>query len=127
MLIDQEEGKKGRSQKKVDEVTDERVAYIMEKQVHAGIETVANDGEQGRVGFQTDVPQRWSGFGGKSSRPDGREFVDFPKFTERTMARIPKTGRVFDAPEAILGEVHSSRRSELHKEIDRIKRQAARP
>jgi 5-methyltetrahydropteroyltriglutamate--homocysteine methyltransferase len=96
----------------------------MEKEVEAGVD-IANDGEQGRVGFQTYVPQRWSGFGGRSSRPFGREFVEFPKFTERMMARIPKTGRVFDAPEAI-GEIHYHGESELQKEIDRSKRQAAK-
>jgi 5-methyltetrahydropteroyltriglutamate--homocysteine methyltransferase len=121
MLIDQEDGKRV-DRRKIDEVTDERVAHIMEKEVEAGID-IANDGEQGRVGFQTYVPQRWSGFGGKSSRPYGREFVEFPKFTERMLARIPKTGKVFDAPEAI-GEIHYRGEAELQKEIDRAKRQA---
>ena len=117
MLIDQEEGKRI-DRRKIDEVTDERVGYIVRKEVEVGID-IANDGEQGRVGFQTYVPQRWSGFGGKSSRPYGKEFVEFPKFTERMMQRIPKTGRVFDAPEAI-GEVHYRGEEELQKEIDRL-------
>jgi 5-methyltetrahydropteroyltriglutamate--homocysteine methyltransferase len=121
MLIEQEEGKRV-DQKKLDDVTDDRVAYIIKKQMDVGID-IANDGEQGRVGFQTYVPQRWSGFGGKSSRPFGREFVEFPKFTERMQARIPKTGRVFDAPEAI-GEVRYRGEAQIQKEIDRIKRQA---
>ena len=38
---------------------EKRVAYVMEKQRWAGV-SVANDGEQGRVGFQTDVPKRMS-------------------------------------------------------------------
>ncbi|MBO6716690.1 MAG: cobalamin-independent methionine synthase II family protein [Rhizobiaceae bacterium] len=122
MLIDQEEGKRV-DLRKVDEVTDERVAYIIKKQMDVGID-IANDGEQGRVGFQTYVPQRWSGFGGRSSRPFGREFVEFPKFTERMQARIPKTGRVFDAPEAV-DEVRYRGESQLQKEIDRIKQQGA--
>lgn len=121
MLIDQEDGKRI-DRRKIEEVTDDRVAYIIKKEVETGID-IANDGEQGRVGFQTYVPQRWSGFGGKSSRPYGKEFTDFPKFTERMLARIPKTGRVFDAPEAI-GEVRYHGESELQKEIDRSKRQA---
>lgn len=121
MLIEQEEGKRV-DQKKVDDVTDDRVAYIIRKQIEVGID-IPNDGEQGRVGFQTYVPQRWSGFGGKSSRPFGREFVEFPKFTERMQARIPKTGRVFDAPEAI-GDVRYHGEAQIQKEIDRIKRQA---
>jgi 5-methyltetrahydropteroyltriglutamate--homocysteine methyltransferase len=122
MLIEQEEGKRV-DLKKVDDVTDDRVAYIIRKQMEVGID-IPNDGEQGRVGFQTYVPQRWSGFGGKSSRPFGREFVEFPKFTERMQARIPKTGRVFDAPEAI-SDVRYHGETQIQKEIDRIKRQAA--
>jgi 5-methyltetrahydropteroyltriglutamate--homocysteine methyltransferase len=121
MLIDEEDGKRV-DRKKIDEVTDERVAYIMEKEVEAGVD-IANDGEQGRVGFQTYVPQRMDGFGGHSSRPMGKEFVEFPKFTERMMQRIPKTGKVFDAPEAI-SEIRYHGEKELGKEIDRAKRQA---
>jgi 5-methyltetrahydropteroyltriglutamate--homocysteine methyltransferase len=99
MLIDQEDGKRI-DRRKIDEVTEERVAYIMKKENEVGID-IANDGEQGRVGFQTYMPQRMDGFGGESSRPFGREFVEFPKFTERMLARIPKTGKVFNAPEAV--------------------------
>jgi len=121
MLIDEEEGKRV-DRRKIDELTDDRVAYIMEKEVEAGVD-IANDGEQGRVGFQTYVPQRMDGFGGESSRPFGKEFVEFPKFTERMMQRIPKTGKVFDAPEAV-SEIRYHGESELQKEIDRSKRQA---
>ncbi len=123
MLIEQEEGKRV-DRRKIDEVAADRVAYIVRKEVEAGID-IANDGEQGRVGFQTYVPQRWSGFGGKSSRPLGREFAEFPKFTERMMQRIPKTGRVFDAPEAI-SEIRYRGEEELGKEIGRLKQQAAK-
>ena len=122
MLIDQEQGKPV-DRAKIDEVADARVAHVLKKEVEAGIDS-ANDGEQGRVGFQTYVPQRWSGFGGKSSRPYGKEFVEFPKFTERMMARIPKTGRVFDAPEAI-GEVKYRDTAAIDAEIARYKRQSA--
>jgi 5-methyltetrahydropteroyltriglutamate--homocysteine methyltransferase len=121
MLIDQEDGKRI-DRRKIDEVTEERVAYIMKKEAEVGVD-IANDGEQGRVGFQTYMPQRMDGFGGESSRPYGREFVEFPKFTERMLARIPKTGKVFNAPEAV-SELKYHGESELQKEIDRIKRQA---
>ena len=50
MLIDQEEGKRI-DRRKIDEVAGERVAYIVRKEVEAGID-IANDGEQGRVGFR---------------------------------------------------------------------------
>jgi 5-methyltetrahydropteroyltriglutamate--homocysteine methyltransferase len=121
MLIDQEDGKRI-DRKKIDEVTEERVAYVMKKEAEVGID-IANDGEQGRVGFQTYMPQRMDGFGGESSRPYGREFVEFPKFTERMLARIPKTGKVFNAPEAV-SELKYHGESELQKEMDRAKRQS---
>jgi 5-methyltetrahydropteroyltriglutamate--homocysteine methyltransferase len=121
MLIDQEDGKRI-DPRKIDEVTDERVAYVMKKEAEVGID-IANDGEQGRVGFQTYIPQRMHGFGGESSRPYGREFVEFPKFTERMLARIPKTGKVFNAPEAV-SELKYHGENELQKEINRTKRQA---
>jgi 5-methyltetrahydropteroyltriglutamate--homocysteine methyltransferase len=88
LLIDQEEGKRI-DRNRIDQVADERVAYITKKEVEVGLD-IPNDGEQGRVGFQTYVPQRWSGFGGKSSRPYGREFAEFPKFTTAAKARSRK-------------------------------------
>jgi 5-methyltetrahydropteroyltriglutamate--homocysteine methyltransferase len=50
---------------------DRAVQYVVEKQAAAGIDIV-NDGEQQRVGFQTYVPRRMSGFGGESKRRRGR-------------------------------------------------------
>src|SRR5271155_5739110 len=116
MLIDQEEGKRI-DRRKIDEVAAERVAHIVRKEVEVGID-IANDGEQGRVGFQTYVPHRWSGFGGKTSSPYGKEFAAIPKFIERMIQRIPKTVTLFDASEAIV-EVHSRGEEELQKEIGR--------
>ena len=45
----------------------------------AGID-IGNDGEQQRVGFQTYVPQRMSGFGGISKRRRGRNSRNFPNW-----------------------------------------------
>ena len=59
---------------KIGDLIEKRVAYVLEKQREAGVD-VANDGEQGRVGFQTYVPQRMSGFGGASKRPYGTSNV----------------------------------------------------
>ena len=53
-------------------------APVVAKQKEAGID-IGNDGEQQRVGFQTYVPQRMSGFGGESKRRRGREFEEFPE------------------------------------------------
>jgi 5-methyltetrahydropteroyltriglutamate--homocysteine methyltransferase len=99
MLIDQEAGRP------VDEGAlranvEARVAHVLAKQAEAGIDIV-NDGEQGRVGFQTYVTQRMSGFGGVSKRPYGKEFIEYPQFTQRMMERLGKISKVFDAPEAL--------------------------
>ena len=69
LLIADEAGEKV-DQAKLAEKIEKRVAYVMEKQRWAGV-SVANDGEQGRVGFQTYVPKRMHGFGGESKRPFG--------------------------------------------------------
>ena len=57
------------------------VRHVVAKQKEAGID-IGNDGEQQRVGFQTYVPQRMSGFGGESKRRRGREFEEFPELVQ---------------------------------------------
>jgi 5-methyltetrahydropteroyltriglutamate--homocysteine methyltransferase len=91
MLIDEEAGKP------VDKSTlrsniDLRVSHVLEKQAGAGVDIV-NDGEQGRVEFQTYVTQRMSGFGGVSKRPYAKEFVEYPQFTKRMMERLPRLAK----------------------------------
>ena len=100
-----------------------RVAAVMQKQHEAGID-IANDGEQGRVGFQTYVPQRMAGFGGESKRPTPLEFAEFPLFAARLQARIPHTGKVFGAPQAI-GPVAYQDTTTIAGEIERVRRHAA--
>ena len=56
---------------------DRAVRHVVEKQAAAGID-IGNDGEQQRVGFQTYVPQRMSGFAGESKRRRGRDYEEFP-------------------------------------------------
>jgi 5-methyltetrahydropteroyltriglutamate--homocysteine methyltransferase len=109
-------------QRKLTDMIDKRVAYVMEKQREAGVD-VANDGEQGRVGFQTYVPKRMSGFGGESKRPFGREWVELPLFTQKFMARLPKTGKVFGCPEAV-GELKYTDKEAIKTELARFKRHA---
>jgi len=119
MLLDEELGKsvdKG----KLEAATESRVAYVLEKEAEVGID-IANDGEQGRVGFQTYVPQRMSGFGGASKRPFGKEFIEYPQFTQRMMERIPRHSKVFDAPEAI-ADVKYRDTQAIDAEIARFKR-----
>ena len=123
MLLDEELGKsvdKG----KLEAATESRVAYVLEKEAEVGID-IANDGEQGRVGFQTYVPQRMSGFGGASKRPFGKEFIEYPQFTQRMMERIPRHSKVFDAPEAV-ADVKYRDTQAIDAEIARFKRLSAK-
>ena len=48
---------------------------------------IGNDGEQQRVGFQTYVPQRMTGFAGISKRRRGQEFEEFPELVATLMRR----------------------------------------
>jgi 5-methyltetrahydropteroyltriglutamate--homocysteine methyltransferase len=83
-----------------------------------------NDGEQGRVGFQTYVTQRMSGFGGVSKRPYGKEFIEYPQFTKRMMERLAKISKVFDAPEAI-ADIKYRDTALINTEIARLTRLSA--
>jgi len=78
---------------------DKAVKHVVDKQVAAGLD-IGNDGEQQRVGFQTYVPQRMSGFGGVSKRRRGKEFEEFPELVASLMRRFPHTSKQQNAPEA---------------------------
>jgi 5-methyltetrahydropteroyltriglutamate--homocysteine methyltransferase len=92
-----------------------RVAHVFKHQLEAGID-IANDGEQGRVGFQTYVADRMSGFGGESNRRRPREFSDFPMFADMLMKRFPRRGKQFNAPQAI-ADVHYKDLSAINREV----------
>ena len=66
---------------------DSALEYVIEKQIESGVD-VGNDGEEPRVGFQTYVTERMSGFSGVSERKMLTDMVRFPKyakmFTDRT-------------------------------------------
>src|SRR6202044_4210853 len=79
---------------------DKAVRYVVAQQGKAGID-VGNDGEQRRIGFQTYVPQRMSGFAGVSKRRRGREFEEFPDLVSYLMRRFPNPPKSQQgAPEA---------------------------
>ena len=59
-----------------------------------------------------------------SKRPYGKEFVEFPQFTERMMARIPKTAKCSTRPQAI-GELKYRDTAAIDAEIARYKRLSA--
>src|SRR5580693_4288247 len=88
LLIDDEAGL-SLDKPKITKAIEQRVAYVLNKQHEAGVD-IASDGEQGRVGFQTYVPQRMSGFGGASKRRRGRDFEEFPELVALLMQRFPK-------------------------------------
>ena len=105
------------------EEMDRAVRHVVEQQAAAGID-IANDGEQQRVGFQTYVPQRMSGFGGESKRRRGIDYEKFPELVEVLMRRFPKRSRMQNAPEA-QGEVRYLDTAPLEREIQRLKNAAA--
>ena len=99
------------------------VRYVVAKQKEAGID-VGNDGEQQRVGFQTYVPQRMSGFAGVSKRRRGREFEEFPDLVQYLAHRFPSVSKQQNAPEA-QAELHYHDTSAIEAEIARFKRIAS--
>ncbi|MBV8846929.1 MAG: hypothetical protein JO307_29320, partial [Bryobacterales bacterium] len=98
------------------------VRHVVDEQKKAGID-IGNDGEQQRVGFQTYVPERMSGFGGESKRRRGRDFEEFPELVQALIQRFPKRSRMQNAPEA-RGELHYRDTAPLQNEIERVKRSA---
>jgi 5-methyltetrahydropteroyltriglutamate--homocysteine methyltransferase len=121
MLIDREDGKPLDAPRLVDEI-DRAVRHVIEKQAEAGID-IGNDGEQQRVGFQTYVPRRMTGFAGESKRRRGRDFEEFPALVEDLVRRFPKRSRMQNAPEA-QAELHYLDSSAIEQEIDRFQRAA---
>jgi 5-methyltetrahydropteroyltriglutamate--homocysteine methyltransferase len=97
---------------------DSAVRHVVQKQAEAGID-IGNDGEQQRVGFQTYVPQRMSGFGGESKRRRGREFDEFPELVETLMRRFPAVSKQQNAPEA-QAEIRYLDTSAIESEIKRF-------
>ena len=88
LLMAQEEGKPHDPKVLTDEM-DKAVRHVVKAQMDAGID-VGNDGEQRRIGFQTYVPQRMSGFAGVSKRRRGREFEEFPDLLAYLDAALPE-------------------------------------
>jgi 5-methyltetrahydropteroyltriglutamate--homocysteine methyltransferase len=98
------------------------VRHVIARQKEAGID-IGNDGEQQRVGFQTYVPQRMSGFGGVSKRRRGREFEEFPELVQYLTRRFPNVSRQQNAPQA-QGELHYLDTAAIEHEIARFARVA---
>src|SRR6266478_6669786 len=98
LLVKREEGE-AIDEKQLDQAMEKAVCHVVEKQAAAGID-IGNDGEQQRVGFQTYVPQRMTGFAGVSKRRRGREFEEFHELVAMLMRRFPLVSKQQNAPEA---------------------------
>src|SRR5262249_34859001 len=98
---------------------DSAVRHVVERQKKAGID-IGNDGEQQRVGFQTYVPQRMSGFAGESKRRRGREVEEFPELVASLMRRFPLVSKQQNAPEA-QAEIQYKDTKDIETEIARFK------
>jgi 5-methyltetrahydropteroyltriglutamate--homocysteine methyltransferase len=101
---------------------DKSVADVVARQRAAGID-IGNDGEQQRVGFQTYVPARMSGFGGASQRPLPRDLKEFPEIAEMQRLRFPNRSRNRNAPQAI-GEIRYLGDASIRAEIARFAKAA---
>jgi 5-methyltetrahydropteroyltriglutamate--homocysteine methyltransferase len=95
------------------------VDRVVRKQAESGID-ICNDGEQQRVGFQTYVAQRMSGFAGESKRRRGRDYEEFPELVDVLMRRFPKRSRMQNAPEA-QADLHYLGTAPIGREIERLK------
>jgi 5-methyltetrahydropteroyltriglutamate--homocysteine methyltransferase len=121
LLVRREAGE-GYDQTQFDAAMEQAVRHVVAKQKEAGID-IGNDGEQQRVGFQTYVPRRMSGFGGESKRRRGREFEEFPELVEYLTHRFPSVSKQQNAPQA-QGELHYHDTSQIEAEIARYQRVA---
>jgi 5-methyltetrahydropteroyltriglutamate--homocysteine methyltransferase len=117
LLIAQQAGEPVASAR-LDREMDRAVRHVVEKQGEAGIDS-GNDGEQQRVGFQTYIPQRMSGFAGESKRRRGRDYEEFPQLLEGLSRRFPKVSRTNNAPEA-QGEIQYRDERPIKAEIARF-------
>jgi 5-methyltetrahydropteroyltriglutamate--homocysteine methyltransferase len=98
---------------------DRAVRETVAAQVAAGID-IGNDGEQQRVGFQTYIPARMSGFAGESKRKVGKDFQEVPELIEQFLRRFPKRSKISNAPQAV-GEVRYLDTKDIKDEIARFK------
>lgn len=98
LLIAQEDGREVDEQR-LDELGEAGVRASVRAQIDAGVDII-NDGEQPRVGFQTYVAQRLTGFDAVSERELFVDFAQYPDFGEIWANRGMVMSKVFDAPAA---------------------------
>ncbi len=105
---------------RLDAELDKAVRDVVARQNAAGID-IGNDGEQQRVGFQTYVPTRMSGYAGESRRKVGKDFAETPELIDQFLRRFPRRGKISNAPQA-QGEVKYHDLSQIKDEIARFRR-----
>ena len=79
---------------------DDRVAHVLKQQWDVGID-IPGDGEQPRVGFQTYISQRMTGFGGVSQREQPMDFTEFPEHAARMERGSGGGAKISNAPQAV--------------------------
>ncbi len=99
---------------------DRSVSEVVARQIQAGIE-IGNDGEQQRVGFQTYIPERMSGFGGVSKREIARDFAETPELIAMFLQRFPHRSKITSTPQAV-AELKYKDKTQIEDEIARFRR-----
>jgi 5-methyltetrahydropteroyltriglutamate--homocysteine methyltransferase len=67
--------------------------WVVGKQLDSGVD-IGSDGEAARVGFQTYVSVRLSGWGGVSPRKGMTDIAKFPKYGEMLVKRLARPGEL---------------------------------
>ncbi len=119
-LLLEREAREPVDEARLDQEMSSAVRHVVAEQQKAGID-IGNDGEQQRVGFQTYVPQRMSGFSGESKRPRPQDFNEFPQLMEDLARRFPNRSRSQSAPEA-RAELRYLTTAPIEREIERLQR-----
>ncbi len=101
---------------RLDRLAEAGVQRSVRAQVDAGLDVI-NDGEQPRVGFQTYVGQRLTGFDAVSERLPFSDFADYPDFAQVWAKRGMVMSKVFDAP-AASAEVRYTDLAPANREFD---------
>ncbi len=115
-LLIAEEDRQSIDKARLDKLSEAGVRRCVRAQIDSGVDVI-NDGEQPRVGFQTYVAQRLSGFGGVSERDLFTDFARYPDFAQVWANRGMVMSKVFDAP-AANADVHYIDLAPARRECD---------
>jgi len=122
-LLVQREGGDKVDPKQLASEMDRAVADVVKHQKDAGID-IGNDGEQQRVGFQTYMAARMTGFGGESKRRTAKDLAAHPDQFATFARRFPGGSKQRNAPQAI-ADVKYVDIQPIKDELARFKKAAA--